>query len=81
MLCIVLSVLLRSLGYAWCLRLEGLVELFQRPKLLDLVVDNLAEFVCLRISQHLVVFLICFTMVDAVIEAHYLWVLRVNSGI
>ena len=77
MLCIVVFVPLRSLGYAWCLFLEGLVQLLQRPELFDLVVDDLAEFVCLRISHHLVIFLI----VDAVIEAHYLRVLRVNSSI
>ena len=77
MLCIVVFVPLRSLGYAWCLLLEGLIQLLQRPELFDLVVDDLAEFVCLRISHHLVIFLI----VDAVIEAHYLRVLRVNSSI
>lgn len=56
MLCIVVFVLLRSLGYAWCLLLQGLVKLLERPKLFDLFVDNLAEFVCLRISQNSVIF-------------------------
>ena len=80
MLSLVVLRLLRSLCDARSLLLQGLVQLLQRPKLFYFVADDLAEFVCLRITQHLVLIFL-FALINAVIKAHYLRVLAVDSGI